>query len=48
MLRWAGRSFAMGQAPDAVRASAKEILAATSSTGGGVAEALARWLGEHA
>jgi Cof subfamily protein (haloacid dehalogenase superfamily) len=44
MLSWAGRSFAMGQAPESVRASAKETLAATSATGGGVAEAIARWL----
>jgi hypothetical protein len=44
MFAWAGRSFAMGQAPEAVRAAATDGLAATAETGGGVAEALARWL----
>lgn len=43
MFHWAMRSFAMGQAPAPVRAAASDILTATSSTGGGVAEALARW-----
>jgi len=44
MFAWAGRSFAMGQAPEAVRAAATDTLAATAATGGGIAEALARWL----
>jgi Cof subfamily protein (haloacid dehalogenase superfamily) len=44
MFAWAGRSFAMGQAPDVVRAAATDVLSATAATGGGVAEALARWL----
>jgi hypothetical protein len=42
MLAAAGRSFAMGQAPEAVKAVAGEVLSATSATGGGVAEALRR------
>ncbi len=42
MFAVAGRSFAMGQAPDVVKAAAGEVLAATSATGGGVAEALRR------
>jgi Cof subfamily protein (haloacid dehalogenase superfamily) len=44
MLAWAGRSFAMGQAPEAVRAAATDQLSATAETGGGIAEALDRWL----
>jgi Cof subfamily protein (haloacid dehalogenase superfamily) len=44
MFAWAPRSFAMGQAPDDVRAAATDVLAATAATGGGVAEARARWL----
>jgi Cof subfamily protein (haloacid dehalogenase superfamily) len=43
MFAWAGRSFAMGQAPHVVRAAATDVLSATAETGGGVAEALARW-----
>jgi hydroxymethylpyrimidine pyrophosphatase-like HAD family hydrolase len=43
MLAWAGRSFAMGQAPPEVREVAKHSLRATAETGGGVAEAL-EWL----
>src|SRR5690606_38875408 len=42
MLAWAGRSFAMGQAPGPVRAAATDVLEA--AWGGGVAEAIARWL----
>jgi len=42
MFAAAGRSFAMGQAPDVVKAAAGEVLSATSATGGGVAEALRR------
>jgi Cof subfamily protein (haloacid dehalogenase superfamily) len=44
MFAWAGRSFAMGQAPEAVRLAATDALASTARTGGGVAEALGRWL----
>jgi hydroxymethylpyrimidine pyrophosphatase-like HAD family hydrolase len=40
MLEWAGSSFAMGQAPDDVKRSAKRSLRATSETGGAVAEVL--------
>ncbi len=45
MFAWAGRSFAMGQSVEAVRASATDTLRATCDEGGGVAEAIARWLG---
>jgi Cof subfamily protein (haloacid dehalogenase superfamily) len=45
MFTWAKRSFAMGQAPDAVRRHATDSLGATAQTGGGVAEAIHRWLG---
>lgn len=41
MFKFARRSFAMGQAPDIVRAAATDVLRSTSATGGGVAEALA-------
>ncbi len=44
MLEWAAASFAMGQAPEAVRAVSRHTLTATSVTGGGVAEAIDRWL----
>jgi len=44
MFAAAGRSFAMGQAPDRVRQAATDHLAATSASGGGVAEALGRLL----
>lgn len=44
MLAWAGRSFAMSHAPDSVRAAATDVLAASCRTGGGIAEALGRWL----
>jgi len=37
MLSIAGRSFAMGQAPDEVKKSATDVLEETSDTGGGVA-----------
>lgn len=46
MLRYAGRSFAMGQAPEIVREAATDTVSATSATGGGVAEAIAVLLGE--
>ncbi len=45
MLTWAGRSFAMGHAPEIVRAAATDTLVSTATTGGGVAEAIERWLG---
>jgi Cof subfamily protein (haloacid dehalogenase superfamily) len=40
MLAWAGRSFAMGQAPEPVKNAATHLLRSTADTGGGVAEAL--------
>jgi Cof subfamily protein (haloacid dehalogenase superfamily) len=40
MLAWAGRSFAMGQAPDQVKDAATHLLRSTAATGGAVAEAL--------
>ncbi len=45
MLRWAGMSFAMGQAVPEVRQAARQVLDATAREGGGVAEAIARLLG---
>jgi Cof subfamily protein (haloacid dehalogenase superfamily) len=45
MLAVAGRSFAMGQSPEPVREQATDTLVATCDTGGGVAEAVDRWLG---
>jgi HAD superfamily hydrolase (TIGR01484 family) len=45
MLRWAGRSFAMGGSPAQVCAAAGDVLEAPIGRGGGVAEAVARWLG---
>jgi hypothetical protein len=45
MFAWAGRSFAMGQAPLSVQEAATDRLVATSAEGGGVAEAIARALG---
>jgi hydroxymethylpyrimidine pyrophosphatase-like HAD family hydrolase len=48
MLRWAGHSFAMGQAPAPVVEAARHHLRATARTGGGVAEALDRLLGPRA
>lgn len=42
MLRRAGRSFAMGQAPSEVRAAATDLLEADTWTGGGIAEAAER------
>ena len=43
-LVWSGRSFCMGQSPPDVRRFATDTLRATSATGGGVAEAVERWL----
>ncbi|MBI4704919.1 MAG: HAD family phosphatase [Deltaproteobacteria bacterium] len=46
MFAASGRSFAMAHAPEPVRSAATDVLAADSSTGGGVAEAIARaWPG---
>lgn len=42
MLRRAGQSYAMAQAPDEVKAAAKEVLEADIWVGGGVAEAAER------
>lgn len=40
MFEVAGRSFAMGTAPDEVRAKATDVLSATAFEGGGIAEAI--------
>jgi hydroxymethylpyrimidine pyrophosphatase-like HAD family hydrolase len=37
MMTVAGRSFAMGQSPDAVKSIVSDVLVETSSTGGGIA-----------
>ncbi|MFO7177203.1 MAG: HAD family hydrolase [Pseudomonadota bacterium] len=42
MLERAGCSFAMGQAPDSVKAAADHVLSADAWTGGGIAEAAER------
>jgi hydroxymethylpyrimidine pyrophosphatase-like HAD family hydrolase len=42
MLEVAGRSFAMGSAPDAVRSAASDVLDSASGAGGGIAEAIRR------
>ncbi|MBK9036029.1 MAG: HAD hydrolase family protein [Myxococcales bacterium] len=42
MFEVAGRSFAMGGAPDAVRAKATDVLARPAGAGGGIAEAIRR------
>ncbi len=42
MFEVAGRSFAMGSAPDAVRAKATDVLACPAGAGGGIAEAIRR------
>jgi Cof subfamily protein (haloacid dehalogenase superfamily) len=44
MFKYAGRSFAMGHAPDVVREAATDVLRATSAEGGGIAEAIAALL----
>jgi hydroxymethylpyrimidine pyrophosphatase-like HAD family hydrolase len=41
----AGRSFAMGQAPDEVKSRATDVLIETAETGGGVASAIERAFG---
>lgn len=42
MFEVAGRSFAMASSPDAVRASATDVLASVAGAGGGIAEAIRR------
>ncbi len=42
MFEVAGRSFAMGDAPDAVRAKATDVLATQAGSGGGIAESIRR------
>jgi len=42
MFEVAGRSFAMGTAPDAVRAKATDVLSRPAGAGGGIAEAIRR------
>ena len=45
MFEVAGRSFAMGQAPDEVKAKATDVLVETVQEGGGVATAIAQAFG---
>jgi len=45
MMKTAGRSFAMGQSPDDVKAAATDVLSCTIQTGGGIAEAIGRAFG---
>jgi hydroxymethylpyrimidine pyrophosphatase-like HAD family hydrolase len=45
MFEVAGRSFAMGQAPDEVKSKATDVLDETAEQGGGVASAIARAFG---
>jgi hydroxymethylpyrimidine pyrophosphatase-like HAD family hydrolase len=45
MFEVAGRSFAMGQAPDDVKSKATDVLDETFETGGGVASAISRAFG---
>jgi hypothetical protein len=42
MFEVAGRSFAMGSSPDAVRTKATDVLSSTAGDGGGIAEAIRR------
>lgn len=46
MLETAGRSFAMGQAPDEVKAAATDVLERTIETGGAIAEAIDKAFGK--
>lgn len=46
MMSAAGRSFAMGQAPDEVKAAATDVLEASIDTGGAIAEAIGRAFGK--
>jgi hydroxymethylpyrimidine pyrophosphatase-like HAD family hydrolase len=48
MFEVAGRSFAMGQAPDEVKSKATDVLAETTEEGGGVAAAISHAFGIHA
>ncbi len=48
MFEVAGRSFAMGQAPDEVKAKATDVLSETAEVGGGVATAIAEAFGIRA
>jgi len=43
MLQWAGCSFAMHGAPEAVRTAARQVLDIRAGQGGGVAQAIERW-----
>src|SRR5207244_10192081 len=45
MLTSAGRSFAMGQAPDEVKSAATDVCKRGIDTGGGIAEAIERAFG---
>ncbi len=45
MLKRAGRSFAMGQAPEEVKGAATDVLERTIQTGGGIAEAISKAFG---
>jgi hydroxymethylpyrimidine pyrophosphatase-like HAD family hydrolase len=45
MLAWAGRAFAMADSPEQVLAAAGQAVRSRRGEGGGVAEALRRWLG---
>jgi HAD superfamily hydrolase (TIGR01484 family) len=45
MFEVAGRSFAMGQAPDEVKSRATDVLTETSESGGGIATAVAKAFG---
>jgi Cof subfamily protein (haloacid dehalogenase superfamily) len=46
MMACAGRSFAMGQAPDDVKAAATDVLNGDIASGGAIAEAIGRAFGE--
>lgn len=46
MLETAGRSFAMGQAPDEVKSAATDVLDRTIATGGAIAEAIEKAFGK--
>jgi hydroxymethylpyrimidine pyrophosphatase-like HAD family hydrolase len=45
MLEIAGRAYAMGHAPDEVKAVATDLLPETSESGGGIARAVAEAFG---
>lgn len=46
MMKTAGRSFAMGQSPEDVKAAATDVLQRTIADGGGIAEAIDRAFGK--